>query len=94
MTLRSFPAFERYELGAQLRKAAYSVPANIAEGYARRQLRDRRHFLNISESSLAEIGYCLHAAHRLEYIDDVRYAELERQVKGVSAPLVGPDSLD
>jgi hypothetical protein len=47
LTMRSFPAVERFELGAQLRKAAYSVPANIAEGHGRRHKRDRLHFLNI-----------------------------------------------
>jgi four helix bundle protein len=40
LTTRSFPAIERFELGAQLRKAAYSVPANIAGGHARRQKKD------------------------------------------------------
>jgi four helix bundle protein len=87
LTLHTFPRFERYELGAQLRKAAYSVPANIAEGFARRLPKDRRHFLNIAESSLAEVRDYLHAAHRLEYINDARYSELELQVKRVAAPL-------
>jgi four helix bundle protein len=41
-------------LGSQLRKAAYSVPANIAEGYGYGHRRDRLHFLNIAEASLAE----------------------------------------
>ncbi len=67
LTIKSFPSFERYELGSQLRKAAYSVPANIAEGFARRHRRERLHFLNISEASLAEVGYCIHAAWRLGY---------------------------
>ena len=57
LTLQSFPAYERFELGGQLRRAAYSVPANIVEGFARRYRRARLHFLNISESSLAEVGY-------------------------------------
>jgi hypothetical protein len=55
LTIRLFPSFERFELGSQLRKAAYSVPANIAEGFGRRHRRDRLHFLNIAEASLAEI---------------------------------------
>src|SRR5438876_10631982 len=69
MTKR-FPASERFELGSQLRRAAYSVPANIVEGFARRYRRERLRFLNISEGSLAEVGYCVHVAHRLGYIGD------------------------
>jgi four helix bundle protein len=68
LTIQSFPSFERYELGSQLRRAAYSVPANIAEGYGRRHLRDRLHFLNIAEASLAEVSYCIHVAGRLGYV--------------------------
>ncbi len=89
LTIASFPPFERFELGGQLRKAAYSVPANIAEGCARRTPRDRRYFLNISEASLVEVGYCLHAARRLGYMSDATYEEFENAVKSVSAPLVG-----
>ena len=47
------------------------------------------HFLNISESSLAEVGYCVHVAHRLGYIDDQLLMELERDVNAVGAPLAG-----
>ena len=89
LTIRSFPSFERYELGSQLRKAAYSVPANIAEGFARRHRRERLHFLNISEASLAEAGYCIHAAWRLGYVTDPVLAELEKSLNGVGAPLSG-----
>src|SRR5437870_4295684 len=70
LTIQSFPSFERFELGSQVRKAAYSVPANIAEGYGRRHKRDRLHFLNIAEASLSEVAYCVHAAWRLKYISD------------------------
>src|SRR6266850_4971655 len=89
VTTKNFPAFERFELGSQLRRAAYSVPANIVEGFARRYRRSRLHFLNISQGSLAEVGYCVHVAHRLGYIDDEVLGELEKDVNGVGAPLVG-----
>jgi four helix bundle protein len=62
------PALERFEPASQMRRAAYSVPANVVEGYARRYRRMGLHFLNIAEASLAELGYCLHVAHRLGYI--------------------------
>jgi four helix bundle protein len=89
LALKHFPAFERFELGSQLRRAAYSVPANIVEGFARRSRRSRLHFLNIAESSLAEAGYCIHAARRLGYIDDDLLKEFEREINGVGAPLAG-----
>jgi len=89
LTIKSFPSFERYELGSELRKAAYSVPANIAEGFARRHRRERLHFLNISEASLAEAGYCIHAAWRLGYVTDPVLAELERVSTAWGAPLSG-----
>lgn len=83
------PPFERFELASQMRKAAYSVPANIVEGFARRYRRMRLHFLNIAEGSLAELGYCLHVAHRLRYISPDELSEFERDLNGVGAPLAG-----
>jgi four helix bundle protein len=70
LSSNAFPASERYELSSQLRRVAYSVAANIVEGFARRHRRDRLHFLNIAESSLAEVGYCIHVARRLGYISE------------------------
>ena len=89
LTREKFPPFEKFELGSQLRKAAYSVPANIVEGFARRYRRARLHFLNISEGSLAEVGYCVHVAHRLGYLDDELLAELDKDINAVGAPLAG-----
>ncbi len=85
----SFPVEERYGLANQMRRAAYSVPANIVEGMARRSLRDRLRFLNIAESSLAEVAYCLHVSRRLGYLSADAYIEFERDVQQVGAPLVG-----
>ena len=89
LSLKQFPTHERYELGSQIRRAAYSVAANIVEGFARRHGRERLHFLNIAESSLAEVGYCIHAAMRLGYVSEVIADELDREVRRVGAPLAG-----
>ena len=89
LTIASFPTFERYELGSQMRKAAYSVSANIAEGYGRRHRRERLHFLNIASASLAEVAYCVHAASRLGYIKAPRLGEIEKDLNQVGAPLSG-----
>jgi four helix bundle protein len=85
----TFPAIERFELASQLRRSSFSVPSNIAEGYSRYSDADKLHFLQIALSSLAEAGYCLHAAKRLEYISVKDYARFETEVRRVSAPLRG-----
>jgi len=89
LSLKTFPGFERFELGGQLRRAAYSVPANIVEGFARRPGRARLNFLHIAQSSLAELGYCVHVAHRLGYLSDQQAAEIELAIRQVGAPLAG-----
>jgi four helix bundle protein len=89
VTHERLPRVERFELSAQIRRAAYSVPANFVEGNSRDSDRDRLRFFNFASSSLAEAGYGLHAAHRLGYLDDSVYTDLEGQLKSVSAPLHG-----
>jgi four helix bundle protein len=54
---RCLPADERFGLTLQMRRAAVSVPANIAEGFKRRTTKDKVHFYNMSESSLEELKY-------------------------------------
>ena len=49
-----FPKGEVYGLGQQMRRAAVSIPANIAEGFTRRGRMDKARFMNIAESSLEE----------------------------------------
>src|SRR6185295_13983819 len=89
LSLKAFPAFERYELGGQLRRAAFSVAVNIVEGFARPAGRARLNFLNISQASLAEVGYCIHVAQRLGYLAESVADELEIEIKQVGAPLAG-----
>ena len=89
LSLKQFPRLERYELGSQLRRAAYSVAANIVEGFARRHARERLQFLNIAQSSLAKVGYCIHAARRLGYVSEDVANDLERDIDRTGAPLSG-----
>jgi four helix bundle protein len=69
LTYQRFPRDEQFELGRQLRRAAYSVAANIVEGSARYHTNDKLNFYNIASASLSEVTYGLHAAHRLGYLD-------------------------
>ena len=64
---RSFPKEEIYGLTSQLRQAAVSVPANIAEGFKRITLPDKIRFLNIAQSSLEECRYYLILVKKLGY---------------------------
>jgi four helix bundle protein len=64
----SFPFTERYGLTTQLRRAASSVPTNIAEGSKRAIPSDYAHFLNIAEGSLSETEYLLLLSRDLGYI--------------------------
>ena len=62
-----FPDSEKFGLVNQLRRAAVSVPANIAEGWRRRTVADKRRFMNISHASLEESRYYLILATDLGY---------------------------
>ena len=64
-----FPRDERFGLVTQLRRAAVSVPTNIAEGAKRQRKQDYARFLNISEASLAETAYLLFLGRDLGYSD-------------------------
>ena len=67
-TTSAFPAAERFGLTSQLRRAAVSVPTNIAEGSKRRKAQDYARFLNISEGSLAETENLLMLSRDLGFI--------------------------
>ena len=67
---QGFPVDERYGLSAQMRKAAVSIPANIAEGFGRRKPADKARFYNISKGSAEELAYYLILARDLQYADD------------------------
>ena len=64
---KEFPRSEIFGLTAQMRRAAVSVPANIAEGFKKRTPREKIRILNISQGSLEESRYYLILAQDLDY---------------------------
>lgn len=74
----SFPKSEMFGLSSQMRRAAVSVPANIAEGFKRRSNPDKARVLNIAQGSLEELRYYFLLAKDLEYADtNVEHATAE-----------------
>ena len=67
----TFPADERFGLVSQMRRAAVSVPANIAEGFKRRGQNDKAHFYNMAQGSLEELRYYLILSRDLGYITEI-----------------------
>ena len=86
---RTFPNDERFGLTSQLRRAAVSVGANIAEGCTRPSLHEYVRFLVIAFGSAREIEFELSIAKRLSYLDPSAAKELEKQVHRTCAALHG-----
>jgi len=74
---KSFPKEELFGLSAQMRKAAVSVPANIAEGFSKTGRSDKARFMNIAQASLEELRYYFILARDLAYVKtDVDFADV------------------
>ena len=86
---RAWPSDERYGLISQVRRAAVSVPSNIAEGCARRTTPDFLRFLSIARASLAEAETQLIIAQRLAYVEEVGLARLLEPADELSRMLSG-----
>ena len=89
LTRTHFPREERYQLASQLRRAAYSVPANIVEGYAYAEGPARARYLRIAVASLAEVSYGLHLARRIGFVKNVDHEKLLERTRMIAAPLHG-----
>lgn len=86
---RAFPKDEVYALTSQLRRASYSVAANIVEGASRASQKDYLHFLSIARGSLNEARYFVHLASRLGYLTRATAEPLEVQADEVARLLTG-----
>jgi|SRR3989338_7427820 len=72
-----FPNEERYALTSQMRRAAVSIPSNIAEGRCRSTKKDFIHFLHISLGSAAELETQIEIARRIAKTSALSYTEVE-----------------
>ena len=77
---RKFPKEEIYGLTSQIRRAAMSIPTNIAEGCGRKSDADFCRFLQISVGSASEVDYELQLAYELGYLTETEYDELAKEV--------------
>lgn len=84
-----FPKREVYSLTDQIRRAAVSVPSNIAEGQGHHNNREFLHFLRHSSGSLAELETKLHIAEKVGYADAVAIARILDRVHEVGRTLNG-----
>ncbi len=87
--LTSFPAYEQNALSSQLRRAAISVPSNIAEGMGRFSTKERIHFVEIAYASAMEVICQLEIASRRHYIDNRQFENLEREILEIAKTASG-----
>jgi four helix bundle protein len=85
----AFPADERFGLTSQLRRAAASVPTNVAEGSKRQSNAEYARFLNIAEGSLAEAEYLLMLARDLGFGESAAFDALLKEVSEIARMLNG-----
>jgi len=85
---KSFPKDELYSLTNQLRRAASSVPTNIAEGCGKNSNNELAHFLNISLGSSNETEYFSILSKDLKYLSENIFIELEDNINEIKAMLI------
>ncbi len=88
-TSAHWPSEERYGLTQQIRRAAASISANIAEGAERQGTREFLHFLSITKGSLAEVRTFVVLAHRLKYLEESEAGDLSNQAIEIGRMLSG-----
>ena len=86
---KNFPSEEKFGLISQMRRAAVSVAANIAEGYTRNSKKDKVHFYNIALGSLTEVEYYLDFSLRLVYTSNEQHQLLVKLREEVGRLLNG-----
>ncbi|MBN1119053.1 MAG: four helix bundle protein [Bacteroidales bacterium] len=88
-TANLLPSDEKFGLISQIKRAAISVPVNIAEGAARQTGKEFKQFLYISSGSLSELESLFEITYELEFIDKETYNNLQNTFREISAMLSG-----
>ncbi len=86
---QGFPKEEIYGLTSQIRRAAISIPSNIAEGSSRRSTKEFVRFINIAYGSLSELETQFYLANRLNFIDNEALTLIENQTSELGMMLNG-----
>ncbi len=94
----SFPKFELYELGSQLRRSSNSAPANLAEGWSNKHIKMYLEGINRALAEVRETRHHLKVAHGKGYFTDEslrsflgRYEECRPMLRGLERSLAGRD---
>ena len=82
-----FPEDERYGLISQMRRAAVSIPSNIAEGAARNSRKEYIHFLSVSRGSLSELDTLLNISKDLGLVSDEGHRSCQGKVQAIGKML-------
>jgi len=85
----TFPRDERFGLTSQIRRAAVSIPANIAEGAARDSQKEFTYFLSNAQGSASELETEFLIAQKLGYLDQTKYASIRSEIVSVGRMIFG-----
>ena len=85
----SFPSDEKFGLTSQIRRAAVSIPANIAEGAGRQSDKEFIRFLSIAQGSCSEVETEILIGHKLGYLTPEAYITLKNSAEPIGRMLVG-----
>jgi four helix bundle protein len=86
---QNFPKQEIYGLTSQIRRAAISIPSNIAEGHIRQYQTEFRQFLSVALGSLAELGTQIVISRELNYISNEKFQNLIEQMDSLGKMIRG-----
>ena len=87
--LPKFPNEERFALCDQLRRAVISIPSNIAEGFGRSSVKERKYFFVVVYGSLTEVHCQLQIACDLGYITEEDFRQAKEEIVRVAQMLIG-----